>query len=315
MSFAAEAPDLDFLWRLGGSVTGFQHHRGITHTFVAAPVIALVTVIMVWLIHQLRRKPPAVAPRWGLLWLFSLIAVLGHLLLDYTNNYGVRPFFPFNGHWYACSSTTVFDPFILLALLAALLIPWIFGLAKRETGARRTRMLGRAWPIAALIFVALFCSLRVAEHAHAIELARNSKPMNKPIIRIDAEPSMVNPFAWQVIAETHDVYSTVEVRTLPDGALTDTASTIHKPEVTQAVAAAKESFLGRLYLDWSQFPLVTDIDKAPAPGLPPPQPGWHTVKFQDLRYPLPAWVYIGPDNTVEAMFVGSAFTLGTYTGH
>jgi inner membrane protein len=315
MSFAAEAPDLDFLTRLGGSVTGFQQHRGITHTFVAAPVIALVTVGMVWLIHRWRRKPPAVAPRWGLLWLFSLIAVLVHLLLDYTNNYGLRPFFPFSDHWYACSATTVFDPFILLALVAALLIPWIIGLAKREPGARRIRMRARAWPIAALIFVALFCSLRIAEHAHAIELARNSKPMNKPITLIDAEPSMVNPFAWQVIADMHDIYSTVEVHTLHDNVLTDSASTIHKPEVTPSVAAAKQSLLGRLYLDWSEFPMVTDIGNAPAPGLAPPQSGWHTVTFQDLRYPLPAWVYIGPDNTVEAMLVGSAFTLGTYTGH
>lgn len=109
--------------------------------------------------------------------------------------------------------------------------------------------------------------------------------------------------------------NTVEVQTLYDDVLTDTASTIHKPEVTQAAAAAKHSVLGRLYLDWSQFPLVTDVGNAAAPGLSLPQPGWQTVKFQDLRYPLPAWVYIGADNTVEAMLVGSAFTLGTYTGH
>ena len=39
--------------------------------------------------------------RWGLLYGFVLIALLSHLLLDWTNNYGLRPFFPFNPHWYA----------------------------------------------------------------------------------------------------------------------------------------------------------------------------------------------------------------------
>ena len=43
MTLAAEAPDLDVLWGLRGPVTGFEHHRGITHTLIAAPVIALIT--------------------------------------------------------------------------------------------------------------------------------------------------------------------------------------------------------------------------------------------------------------------------------
>ena len=32
-----------------GPVAAFQHHRGITHTLVAAPVIALVTLAVIWL--------------------------------------------------------------------------------------------------------------------------------------------------------------------------------------------------------------------------------------------------------------------------
>jgi inner membrane protein len=314
MTLAAEAPDLDVLWAFRGPVTGFQHHRGITHTLIAAPVIALVTVGVVWLIHRCRKKPPSLAPRWALLWFFSLLAVLSHLLLDYTNNYGLRPFFPFNGHWYARSIIFIFDPLIFIALLASFVMPWIFGLADREIGARRTRFRGRGWSIAALIFIVLWWSLRNAEHAHAIELVRNSGLVSEPITRIDAEPSIVDPFAWSVIAETHDYYQITEVHTLHNDIQSDTSTTIYKPQVTPAVAAAKQSYLGRVYLDWSQFPLVTDIGNAPAPDVGPPQPGWHTVEFRDLRFddptpgdedssPLSAWAYIGPGNEVEAMFM------------
>ena len=312
MTLAAEAPDLDVLWGMRGPVAGFQHHRGITHTFIAAPVIALVTVGVVWLIHRWRKKPPAIAPRWVLLWFFSLLAVFSHLLLDYTNNYGLRPFFPFNGHWYTCSIVFIFDPVIFLALLASFFMPWLFNLADREIGARRTLFRGRGWSIAMLIFIALWWSLRNAEHAHAIELVRNAGIVSEPVTRIDAEPSLVDPFTWTIITETQDYYQVVKVHTLHDNVQSDTVTTIYKPQVTPAVVAAKRSYLGRVYLDWAKFPVVTDIGNTPAGDAPPPEPGWQTVQFQDLRFydpadqsrsPLGAWVYIGPGNVVEAMFM------------
>jgi inner membrane protein len=313
MTLAAEAPDLDVLWGLRGPVAGLQHHRGITHTFIAAPVIALVVVFVVWIIHKCRKKPPAVAPRWGLLWFFCLIAAFSHLLLDYTNNYGLRPFFPFNIHWHARSIVFILDPVILLLLLASFVMPWIFGLADREIGVRRTKFRGRGWSIAMLLLIVLWWSLRDVEHTHAIEMVRSGGYVSEPITRIDAEPSVVNPFAWRVIAETKDYYQVVNVRTLHSQVDTDSAAIVYKPEVTPAVAAAKQSYLGRVYLDWSQFPLTTDIGNAPAPGAPPPRRGWHAVHFQDLRYDLipghqnndvlSGWVYIGPGNQVEAMYM------------
>jgi len=316
MTLAAEASDIDVFWGFRGPVTGFQHHRGITHTLLGAPFVAFAVVGLVWLIHRWRKKPPALAPRWGLLWLFAFIAVLSHLLLDYTNSYGLRPFFPFNPHWYAWSIVSIFDPVIFLALLASFFMPWIFGLTDREIGVRRTRspnnFPGRGWSIAALIFIVLWWSLRNAEHAHAITLVRNGGYISQPITRINAEPAMIDPFAWRVVAETPDDYRVIEVHTLHDDVGTDTAQTIYKPEVTPAVAAAKQSYLGRVYLDWSMFPLVTDVGNAPAPDAWLPKPGWHTIEFQDMRFynpitgssPLSAWAYVDSDNRVEAMFMG-----------
>ncbi|HEX4582532.1 MAG TPA: metal-dependent hydrolase, partial [Acidobacteriaceae bacterium] len=101
MTLAAETPDLDVFWGFRGPLAAFQHHRGFTHTFLAAPLIASVVTLFCWGFHRLRRKQPPIAPRWLLLWLFALIADLSHLLLDYTNNYGIRPFAPWNPRWYS----------------------------------------------------------------------------------------------------------------------------------------------------------------------------------------------------------------------
>src|ERR1700689_2704089 len=52
---AAEAADLDVLWGFSGPVEELKHHRGITHTFWAVPVVAAVVVGAVWLIDRVRR--------------------------------------------------------------------------------------------------------------------------------------------------------------------------------------------------------------------------------------------------------------------
>jgi inner membrane protein len=321
MTLAAEAPDLDIFWGFKGPLVGFEHHRGITHTLIAAPVIALVTLGVIWLIHKARRKPLKAGlppPRWGLIFLFALIADLSHLLLDYTNNYGLRPFFPFSPRWYERSIVFIVDPYILLALAGALVLSWIFGLADREIGAKRPLFRGRGWSIAALVFVVLYWSLRNAEKGHAVELVQNSGVVADPITKIDAEPYPFNPFAWHVVAETKDYYQTAEVHTRRDDV--QAGDITYKPAVTPEVAAAKQSWLGRVYLDWAEFPLVTDVGNDPVAGQAPPEPNWHTVEFDDMRFgysafgegsshnpgrnPLGGSVYIGPGNEVESMFMG-----------
>ncbi len=316
MTLAAEAADLDILWGFRGPVAELQHHRGITHALIFTPVIGLAAMGFVWLVHRVRRKDPVIAPRWLLIWLFATIAALSHPLLDYTNNYGTRPFLPFNTNWHAWSIVFIFDPWMFLALLLALVIPSILGLADREIGARRKPFRGRGWAIAALSFILVWWGVRNAEHLHALELVRTGDYTREPLLRAAAEPHMVSPFAWRVIMETQDYYQTAEVDTLNNQVTTnDYADVIYKTPVTPAVAAAKQSYLGKVYLDWSKWPVVEDRGAVQAPGASfAPQPDWHTVEFQDLRFgyaalgsdresPLSGWVYVGPQNEIEGMFM------------
>ena len=127
MTLAAEAPDLDVFWSFRGPVAGFEHHRGITHTFLGAPFVALAVTGVVWLWHRSRRKQPVIPPRWALLWLLSWVAALSHIFLDWTNNYGVRPFFPFNPRWYALDIAFIIEPVVFAALLLGLLHPGNIG--------------------------------------------------------------------------------------------------------------------------------------------------------------------------------------------
>src|SRR5207249_1264306 len=52
---ASEFPDIDVAYYLRGSVEAFAHHRGWTHTFMAAPLNAAVVVGGLYLFWKWRR--------------------------------------------------------------------------------------------------------------------------------------------------------------------------------------------------------------------------------------------------------------------
>lgn len=332
---AAEAADLDVLWSLAGPVEELKHHRGITHTFLFAPVVAGVVVGLVWLYDrwvQARRRrkdntvnPNAKAPpalHWGWLYATALLAALSHLLLDWTNNYGVRPFFPFNPRWYAGSFVFIAEPVLWVLLFLALVLPWLFGLVDREIGARREAFRGRGWAIFALAAMTVLWCWRWAEHAQAQTLVENAQITTAPVKRIAVEPYPINPFHWHAILETAEYYQTAEIDTWTGEIDSDPQTdVIYKPPSTAATEAAKRTPLGQVYLDWGTWAVVRDMGQEPVAGMAPPQlpPNrqWTTVEFDDLRFdysylgtgratarnPLAGWVYIvdGREDAGEAM--------------
>ncbi|HEY1767925.1 MAG TPA: metal-dependent hydrolase [Terracidiphilus sp.] len=360
---AAEAADLDVVWGFAGPVEELKHHRGITHTFIAVPFVAVAVVGAVWLLHrwqsarELRKhrlraagpappgsisassaespgpqgsQPAARQPvRWLWLYLTAIVAALSHLLLDWTNNYGLRPFFPFNPRWYAGSIVFIAEPVLWALLLLAVVMPWLLGLADREIGARRKPFRGRGWAVFALTGMVVLWCWRWGEHAQGLAMIRNTQVASEPVTRMVLEPYPVNPYRWHAVLETRDFYQTAEVNTWNPGAPGSIDSdpqrdVIYKPADTPAVEAAKQTLLGRVYLDWGTWALVRDIGPEPVPAMSPPRlpPGrrWTTVEFTDLRFrysflstqsargetassSLSGWTYIidGREDAGEAM--------------
>jgi inner membrane protein len=149
---AANAPDSDILATLGGRWFYLQHHRGITHSIVGTLTLALLIPVLFylgdWLIARLRGRNRLVRFK-GLL-AASVLLSLSHPLLDWTNNYGVRPLLPWSGKWFYGDLVFIVDPWIWLTVGGA-----VFLLTAK------TRLRTLVWAILALGLTLLVLSSRL----------------------------------------------------------------------------------------------------------------------------------------------------------
>ena len=281
LTLAAEAPDIDVLGRVRGPAFSFAHHRGFTHSFLGVPLDALVVVGFVYLVWRLRGRrtnDPNLPPRWGVLFLFACLAGLSHILLDFTNNYGVRPFWPFSEKWYSWDIVFIVEPVMLGMLVLGLVAPLLFSLIDKEIGARQRGPRGRVGATLALIGVVLLWGVRDYEHRRAVNALEARTYNGADPMRVSAYPTWADPFQWYGVVETPNFFALAAVNSLrpevdPEGLL----QIRYKPEETPVTLAAKNSYLGRVFLDWAQYPITeTEILEGAEAG--------YIVRLQDLRY-------------------------------
>lgn len=320
LTLALEAPDIDSFSYLGGGVTGLQHHRGITHSFVGAPFVAVLVMVIVYGVYRWNtwrkdgssetnsRGASKLPPNWKLLYGYALLGALVHLFQDFTNNYGVRPFAPFDEKWYAWDIVFIVDPIMLVALLLALAAPALMALVTEEIGSAKPQFRGRGAAIFALLCLASVILLRDFEHRRAVNALNARTYRDQEPLHAGAFPQMVNPFAWNGVVETRDFFQMLPVNS-GSGEIDPLNIGVvrFKPEETPVTLAAKKSRLGQVYLDWARYPLVTaeQLDG-----------GRYQVQFEDLRFesaeelaehhgaPLAAYVVLDRQLNVEEMFTG-----------
>lgn len=116
LALGSNFPDSDLFvtTAMGGTLDYVLHHRGHTHTLVGALLggVLLYGIVSGWL--RFRKAQLAAADH-----LFIAgIAILGpllHLALDYTNSYGVHPFWPFDNRWVYGDTVFIIEPLLWVA--------------------------------------------------------------------------------------------------------------------------------------------------------------------------------------------------------
>jgi inner membrane protein len=252
---SANIPDIDILALAGGGVSYLHWHRYWTHTFVAVPLLALAAVAVVRLFA---RKPLPWVPAT----LVALLGVLSHLLLDWTNQYGIRFLLPFSPRWYQLDNTMLFDLWIYAAFAVCLFAPLLGGLVGGEIGTRPRTSPGRGWATVALLFLGVYFAGRGVIHGRLIEVLDSRTYDNANPLRVAAFPLSSSPFVWTGVVETASAYHVYSLNVLLGDFDPTAGRTLFKPEPSPAIAAAARTPAFQEFAKFAQYPLWQSVPSA-----------------------------------------------------
>jgi inner membrane protein len=264
---AANAPDIDVISLAGGGFQYFHYHRAITHSLAAAPVLAIVIALLFCAFDRSLSKLPAA---FGL----ALAGVASHLLLDWTNAYGVRFLLPFSSNWYSLDQTNVFDVWIWAILILAAVGPSLARLVSSEVGARSGS--GRGLAVFALAFLVLYNVGRGVVHLRAVATLESRVYGGAAPLRAGAFPGAANPMQWDGVVETGSAVRRYHFNLL-DSFDPDSGELFQKPESSAAVDAAARLPKFRVFLGFSKYPLWSVVP------VPEPENGVR-VRVTDMRF-------------------------------
>jgi inner membrane protein len=269
----ANLPDVDLLTRFAGAETYLKYHRGIAHSLLGVVVLG---ALLAGIIYHFGRKaaPKKSAPPLNGRWLLGLclLATCSNLLLDFTNAYGVRPFLPFSGRWYAWDIMFILDPVLLLLLAVGLGLSLLLRLVSEEVGARRSRFRGGA--IFALCSLVLLCVIRDFAHRRVLGMLDSHTYAQENPRRVGAFPTPLNPFEWIGVVETDTAFHVLAANALHDDVDAERTRVFRKAESSPALDAAMKTRTAVAFLDFARFPWARVLET---------EDGFK-VTLQDLRY-------------------------------
>lgn len=181
-ALACASPDID-LFFIHSPLEFLFLHRGITHSFAAAPVLGLALAFCSW---PLWRKSTPGAWNFPQVWLFCVCMIFLHIWLDVVTTYGTMVFLPFSHYRVRLNSLYIIDLFVTLPLLWALL-RW------------RTR---RGLIVLVLGWTFFYPALGIGINAwHTAQNRERLAQEGRHVTQLHILPDAFAPFFWRLIFE------------------------------------------------------------------------------------------------------------------
>ena len=282
---SANSPDIDIVALAGGWVNYLHWHRSWSHAFLLSPVLALASVAVIRLIW---RKPM----RWPAATFVAWLGVLSHLLLDWTNQYGIRFLLPFSPRWYQLDNTTLFDIWIYTVFAVCLFAPLLARLVGSEIGARRSRTAGQGWAIAALLFLCLHFAGRGVLHGRLIDVLNARTYDDSEPLRVAAFPQSSSPFVLRGVVETSASWRVYTINLLGADFDPTVGRTLYKPESNAAMEAAAKTLAFQVFQQFAQYPLWQTVPSAEVEN-------GTQVDLVDVRFPFHCRAIVDGENRVR----------------
>ncbi|MGA9365156.1 MAG: metal-dependent hydrolase [Bacteroidota bacterium] len=252
----ANLPDIDVLFSVfGGRLFSLQHHRGITHSFVFAPLFALLPATLFYTFGKLRD--------FKVVWLAAFLGIVIHIFFDLVTPFGTEIFMPFSTARYSLDWMFIIDP-VFTALLG---LPLLFGkIFQRQ---RRVIALGGG------ILVILYLSVEMISHTLAYDrMERELRDKKITAVKISALPQPLSVFRWIGLAQTKDGVMQTFFSVFGD---TDSLSfTTYENPTDEFVLRALQTNTGKWYTTFARHPWIRSFEEG----------NHHVVEFRDLQFSI-----------------------------
>lgn len=250
---AANLPDADLFYSgVGGNRLRYMlHHRGYTHTVV----VAVLGAVLLWALVSLflRWRARAWPGRSDSRWLLALLlaGTLSHLVLDWTNSYGVHPFWPFDDRWRYGDAVFIVEPWLWIVSVPALVAAGTSRIGRVLLSLVLVAGLGLAWRVDAVSTGAAV--ILTVGAALSVALARVLRPDGRIVAAIAGWVAVTLVMATgsanaraAVLRAIHELDPTAEVldvvmSPMPANAVCMSAITVERSGPTYRVATARVS--------------------------------------------------------------------------
>jgi inner membrane protein len=231
-TIAANLPDIDIITNLNNMPAYLEYHRGITHSLVGIPLLALAFSAVMYIFTRTFWRTYVVA----------LAAMATHPILDYSNTYGLRPFLPFDGMWYYGDTIFIIDPIIDIVLLLGIIAGVVFSKARRAVS------------LAVILAVVVYVGFRISARNDAVALLDTYVEGMADFKRSAVLPRLLDTVTWEGVVETERDYSKLTIDTA-QGVVAEVARLPKLPPTPVAEkAAVAESAVALLH--FARFPIT-----------------------------------------------------------
>ena len=186
-SLSAVSPDLDvFISSSTDPILFLEYHRQFTHSFLFIPLAAVLcaSIFYMFLKHKLSFKQ---------IYVFSVLGILTHGLLDACTSYGTQLLWPFSAERISWNIISIVDPLFTFPILIGIGLGAYF---KRQLYSRIT-----------FIYAFLYLSLGFVQKERAISALKIiAEERSHRVERYQVKPSFGNRHLWKLIYEYDNHY-------------------------------------------------------------------------------------------------------------
>ena len=268
MLVAGTLADVDLTSAWFGPAAYLATRRTFTHSLLGTLVIIVIAAFIARWLDSKRRET------WKNILLAVSSAAFAHLLFDLCQSAGIALLWPVRGTRYALDWLPTVDPWILVLLLCAVVVPEFLRLVSLEIGAKDKTPRGRNGALVALVLMGIYVGARGVLHFNSVALLEPRSYRGESPRRAEAYADTLSLFTWHGVVETQSYLCLLEVPvTSADSFDPESGTCLHKPEESPVLTAVQQSAVGRKFLGAARMPRAA-VDKT--------QDGYEVV-IRDLR--------------------------------